>query len=152
MLLTGRLPNPRLVLEVEIGREGGTTIDGLPDSVQLHPLQRTFLDNAAIQCCLAGVPIGQGGTIDERKRHQNPGVETIGWWYDRVMEAVGPCNIQISGGEPVGLHRNELDSALFAETSGLSHRTSRESNAPLSGNEAVKHDLLHFLDAFEKAA
>jgi len=67
--------------------------------------------------------VGQGGTIDERKRHQNPGVETIGWWYDRVMEAVGPCNIQISGGEPVGLHRNELDSALFAETSGLPHRT-----------------------------
>jgi 7,8-dihydro-6-hydroxymethylpterin dimethyltransferase len=27
-------------------------------------------------------------------------METIGWWYDRVMQAAGPCNIQLSGGEP----------------------------------------------------
>ncbi|WP_028578984.1 radical SAM (seleno)protein TrsS [Desulfogranum japonicum] len=30
----------------------------------------------------------------------DPDLETIEFWYDRVLEASGPCNIQISGGEP----------------------------------------------------
>ncbi|NCC25331.1 MAG: radical SAM protein [Deltaproteobacteria bacterium] len=30
----------------------------------------------------------------------DPNLETVAMWFDRVMEASGPCNIQISGGEP----------------------------------------------------
>ena len=40
---------------------------------------------------------------DARKRDsaaEEPGLERIGFWYDRVRHAAGTCNIQLSGGEP----------------------------------------------------
>lgn len=61
-----------------------------PCSVLLEVTNRCNLN---CPVCFADTPVDppDGG---------EPGMETIGWWYDRVMAAAGPCNIQLSGGEP----------------------------------------------------
>jgi uncharacterized radical SAM superfamily Fe-S cluster-containing enzyme len=55
-------------------------------------------------------------------------VTTIDGWYERVMEAAGPCNIQLSGGEPtlrgdlpeiVALGRRKGFSFIQVNTNGL---------------------------------
>lgn len=61
--------------------------------------------------------VKQGCPICFADTRPNPSIpveldmETIGWWYERVMEAAGPCN-QLSGGEPTFLTR-ETQEALY---------------------------------------
>lgn len=61
-----------------------------PCSVLLEITQRCTL---GCPVCFADVGTASGTDGD-------PDIETIGRWYDRVMAAAGPCNIQLSGGEP----------------------------------------------------
>jgi len=52
------------------------------------------------QRCTLGCPVcfADVGTMNELDL--DPDIGTIGGWYDLVMAAAGPCNIQLSGGEP----------------------------------------------------
>jgi uncharacterized radical SAM superfamily Fe-S cluster-containing enzyme len=59
---------------------------------------------------------------------KDPDMKTLGWWYDRVVEAAGPCNIQLSGGEPtlrddlpriIALGREKGFSFIQVNTNGL---------------------------------
>lgn len=61
-----------------------------PCSVLLEVTNRCNLN---CPVCFADTPREQCGAGE-------PAMETIGWWYERVMDAAGPCSIQLSGGEP----------------------------------------------------
>lgn len=61
-----------------------------PCSVLLEVTQRCTL---GCPVCFADVGAANATDLD-------PDIGTIGNWYDRVLAAAGPCNIQLSGGEP----------------------------------------------------
>ena len=50
VVLDGRIVNSCLVLGVEVEGAGITTIEGVAGGSNLHPVQRAFLEQAALQC------------------------------------------------------------------------------------------------------
>ncbi|PIE57345.1 MAG: radical SAM protein [Desulfobulbus propionicus] len=47
---------------------------------------------------------------EQTSAEQDPSLERISFWYDRIVEGSGFCNIQLSGGEPTV--RNDLDAII----------------------------------------
>lgn len=83
-------------------------------------LEVTARCNLACPVCFASA----GGTDPAG----DPDLARIGFWYERVMAASGPCNIQLSGGEPtvrddlpdiVALGRERGFSFIQLNTNGL---------------------------------
>ena len=58
------------------------------------------------QRCTLGCPVCFADSTAENMTESDPDIATVSGWYDRVMTAAGPCNIQLSGGEPT--LRNDL--------------------------------------------
>jgi carbon-monoxide dehydrogenase small subunit len=89
--------NSCLVLGVEIEGQEVTTVEGLASSGRLHPLQKAFLDNAAIQCgyCTPGMLIASKALLDS---NPNPTEEQVRIWlagnlcrctgYEKIIRAV----------------------------------------------------------------
>ena len=50
VIMDGRIVNSCLVLGVEAEGRAITTIEGIAQGSELHPIQRAFLENAAVQC------------------------------------------------------------------------------------------------------
>ncbi len=50
-----------------------------------------------LHCPVCFADAGAGSSFDKK---MEPSLARIGFFYDRIMEASGPCNIQLSGGEP----------------------------------------------------
>lgn len=50
VLVGGKPINACLVLAVEVSGKQITTIEGLGENGELHPLQKAFVKNAALQC------------------------------------------------------------------------------------------------------
>jgi len=80
------------------------------------------------QQCTLGCPICFADSEPDNGAASNPGLEEIGSWFDRVMAAAGPCNIQLSGGEPtvrddlpeiIELGKNKGFSFIQLNTNGL---------------------------------
>jgi carbon-monoxide dehydrogenase small subunit len=67
----GRLMCSCLVLGVEVQGKSIQTIEGMSDGEKLHPLQRKFLEHAALQCgiCTPGVLIAARSLLE---RNPNP--------------------------------------------------------------------------------
>jgi carbon-monoxide dehydrogenase small subunit len=57
VLLDGKAVNSCLILAAEVEGKEITTIEGLSSQGELHPLQRAFIDEGAVQCgfCTPGV-------------------------------------------------------------------------------------------------
>lgn len=97
VLLDGRLVNSCLVLAVEVTGKSVTTIEGLAHGDQLHPLQKTFLEHAALQCgiCTPGFLVAAKALLD---RNPHPSEHEIRYWlsgnlcrctgYDKIVRAV----------------------------------------------------------------
>jgi uncharacterized radical SAM superfamily Fe-S cluster-containing enzyme len=86
------------VLYGRVEKEKGCPYDcGLCASHRQYPcsvlLEVTDRCNLTCPVCFADTP-------RDRRNVGEPTRSTIAWWYDRVMQAAGPCNIQLSGGEP----------------------------------------------------
>src|SRR5205823_7761781 len=66
VLLNGRLVNSCLVLGVEAQGAEVTTVEGLASGSELHPLQQSFLEHAALQCgiCTPGFLISAKALLD----------------------------------------------------------------------------------------
>jgi carbon-monoxide dehydrogenase small subunit len=95
--LNGRIVDSCLVLGVEI--DGGTveTVEGMASAEGLHPLQQTFLEEAALQCgiCTPGFLVAAKDLLE---REPNPSEHRIRHWlagnlcrctgYDKIVTAV----------------------------------------------------------------
>lgn len=68
VLLDGKAVNACLTLAVEVDGHEVTTIEGVGDAKHLHPLQRAFLKNHAVQCgfCTPGMIMTALGLLAER--------------------------------------------------------------------------------------
>ena len=97
VLLNGRLVNSCLVLGVEAQGAEITTVEGLARGSELHPLQQSFLEHAALQCgiCTPGFLVSAKALLDQEP---NPSEQRIRFWlsgnlcrctgYDKIVRAV----------------------------------------------------------------
>jgi aerobic carbon-monoxide dehydrogenase small subunit len=97
IVLDGRIVNSCLVLGVEAEGAQITTIEGVAGGSELHPVQRSFLGQAALQCgfCTPGFIVAAKTLLD---REPDPSDERIRLWlannlcrctgYDKIVHAV----------------------------------------------------------------
>ena len=97
VIMDGRLVNSCLVLAAEADGSEITTIEGVAQGSQLHPLQQAFLEQAALQCgiCTPGFIISAKALLEQEPR---PSEERIRFWlsgnlcrctgYDKIVRAV----------------------------------------------------------------
>ena len=97
VILNGRLVCSCLTLGVEAEGAEITTIEGIAEGSQLHPVQRKFLEHAALQCgiCTPGFIVATKALLD---RNPDPDERTIRYWlagnlcrctgYDKIIRAV----------------------------------------------------------------
>jgi len=95
--LDGRLVCSCLVLGVEAEGKSIETIEGMAQGERLHPLQRKFLEHAALQCgiCTPGILIAARSLLE---RNPDPSEEEVRFWlagnlcrctgYNKIIEAV----------------------------------------------------------------
>lgn len=103
VILNGRLVNSCLVMAAEVEGAEISTVEGLAQGENLHPLQRAYLDEAALQCgiCTPGFLMASKALLDQ---NPNPSEEQIRFWlagnlcrctgYDKIIKAV-----QVAAGE-----------------------------------------------------
>jgi carbon-monoxide dehydrogenase small subunit len=95
--LDGRVVNSCCVLAVETAGREVVTIEGLAQGDVLHPLQQSFLQEAALQCgiCTPGFIMSAKALLDSEP---NPDEHRIRFWlsgnlcrctgYDKIVRAV----------------------------------------------------------------
>jgi carbon-monoxide dehydrogenase small subunit len=93
----GRLVCSCLMLGVEADGKSITTIEGMANGEELHPLQHKFLEHAALQCgiCTPGFLVAAKALLD---RNLDPTEEEVRYWlagnlcrctgYDKIVRAV----------------------------------------------------------------
>ncbi len=97
VMLDGRLVCSCLVLGAEAKGRDIETIEGMADGKGLHPLQRHFLEQAALQCgiCTPGFLVAAKALLD---RDSEPSETEVRYWlagnlcrctgYDKIVRAV----------------------------------------------------------------
>lgn len=97
VLMDGRIVTSCLVLGVEADGAEITTIEGVACGNKLHPLQQSFLENAALQCgiCTPGFIVAAKALLDQEP---HPSEDRIRFWlannlcrctgYDKIIRAV----------------------------------------------------------------
>ena len=97
IILDGRIVDSCLVLGVEAEGRDITTIEGMASPEGLHPLQQSFLENAALQCgiCTPGFLRAAKSLLDQepeadegRIRHWLAGNLCRCTGYDKIVRAV----------------------------------------------------------------
>ncbi|TDJ25215.1 MAG: (2Fe-2S)-binding protein [Gammaproteobacteria bacterium] len=100
----GRLVCSCLVLGAEAEGREVTTIEGLADGENLHPLQSKFIEHAALQCgiCTPGFLVAAKALLD---RNSNPTEEEIRFalagnlcrctGYDKIVRAVSAAATEV---------------------------------------------------------
>ena len=97
IILDGRIVDSCLVLGVEAAGAEITTIEGMASPEGLHPLQQSFLENAALQCgiCTPGFLLASKSLLDQepdadegRIRHWLAGNLCRCTGYDKIVRAV----------------------------------------------------------------
>jgi carbon-monoxide dehydrogenase small subunit len=97
VMLDGRLVCSCLVLGAEAAGREIETIEGMADGEALHPLQRKFLEHAALQCgiCTPGFLVAAKALLE---RNPDPSEHEVRFWlagnlcrctgYDKIVRAV----------------------------------------------------------------
>ncbi len=97
VILDGRIVNSCLVLGAEADGADITTIEGVARGSRLHPVQRAFLEQAALQCgvCTPGLIVAAKALLEAEAQ---PSEERIRFWlannlcrctgYDKIVRAV----------------------------------------------------------------
>ncbi len=97
VILDDRVVCACLVLAVEADGGSITTVEGLADGSRLHPLQRKFLEHAALQCgiCTPGFLVAAKNLLDriprpseEQVRYELSGNLCRCTGYDKIVRAV----------------------------------------------------------------
>ncbi|MEZ5817084.1 MAG: (2Fe-2S)-binding protein [Hyphomicrobiaceae bacterium] len=106
VLLDGRLVCSCLVLGVEANGKKIETIEGMATGEQLHPLQRKFLEHAALQCgiCTPGVLVAAKSLLE---KNPDPTETEVRYWlagnlcrctgYDKIIRAVMDAAAEMRG-------------------------------------------------------
>ena len=106
VLLDGRLVCSCLVLGVEVGGKKIETIEGMATGDKLHPLQRKFLEHAALQCgiCTPGVLVAAKSLLE---KNPDPTETEVRYWlagnlcrctgYDKIIRAVMDAAAEMRG-------------------------------------------------------
>jgi carbon-monoxide dehydrogenase small subunit len=106
VLIDGRLVCSCLVLGVEANGKSIETIEGMAKGTELHPLQRKFLEHAALQCgiCTPGVLIAAKSLLE---KNPNPTETEVRYWlagnlcrctgYDKIIRAVMDAATEMRG-------------------------------------------------------
>ena len=97
VVMDGTLVNSCCVLSVEAAGAAIETIEGVASPTGLHPIQQSFLENAALQCgvCTPGFIVAAKALLEE---NPNPTEYEVRWWlagnlcrctgYDKIVRAV----------------------------------------------------------------
>ncbi len=97
VMLNGRVVCSCLVLGVEVQDAEVETIEGMADGETLHPLQRIFIEEAALQCgiCTPGILIAAKSLLE---KNPDPTDIEVRYWlagnlcrctgYDKIIKAV----------------------------------------------------------------
>jgi carbon-monoxide dehydrogenase small subunit len=105
--IDGRLMCSCLVLGAEVQGKSIQTIEGMAEGDKLHPLQRKFLEHAALQCgiCTPGVLVAAKSLLE---RNPDPSEEEVRYWlagnlcrctgYNKIIEAVLDAATEMRGG------------------------------------------------------
>jgi carbon-monoxide dehydrogenase small subunit len=105
--IDGRLMCSCLVLGAEVQGKSIQTIEGMAEGDKLHPLQRKFLEHAALQCgiCTPGVLVAAKSLLE---RNPDPTEEEVRYWlagnlcrctgYNKIIEAVLDAATEMRGG------------------------------------------------------
>ncbi len=97
VILDGRIVDSCLVLGVEVQGSDIMTIEGMASPEGLHPLQQSYLENAALQCgiCTPGFLLASKALLDQepdadegRIRHWLAGNLCRCTGYDKIVRAV----------------------------------------------------------------
>ena len=95
--LDGRLVCSCLVLGAEAEGKEIATVEGIANGETLHPLQRKFIEHAALQCgvCTPGILVAAKSLLEQ---NPNPTEEETRYWlagnlcrctgYDKIIRAV----------------------------------------------------------------
>jgi carbon-monoxide dehydrogenase small subunit len=104
--LDGTLVCSCLVLGVEAEGKQIETIEGMANGHALHPLQRKFIEHAALQCgfCTPGILVAAKKLLEE---NANPTETEIRYWlagnlcrctgYDKIIRAVQDAAAELRG-------------------------------------------------------
>lgn len=105
VMLDGRLVASCLVLAAEAEGRSITTIEGIAQGQTLHPLQRQFLEHAALQCgiCTPGFIVAAKALLDAQP---SPSESEVRYWlagnlcrctgYDKIVRAVLDAAAELS--------------------------------------------------------
>ncbi|MEM7440123.1 MAG: (2Fe-2S)-binding protein [Pseudomonadota bacterium] len=105
-IVDGRLVCSCLVLGAEAEGRTIETIEGMADGADLHPLQRKFIEHAALQCgiCTPGFLMAAKALLAE---NPNPTETEIRFWlagnlcrctgYDKIVRAVQDAAAEMRG-------------------------------------------------------
>jgi carbon-monoxide dehydrogenase small subunit len=97
VMLDGRIVNSCLVLGVEAEGASITTVEGIAAGNELRPIQRAFLEQAALQCgfCTPGFLVAAEALLE---KEPHPSEDQIRLWlannlcrctgYDKIVRAV----------------------------------------------------------------
>ena len=97
IIMDGRIVDSCCVLGVESEGKEITTIEGIADANGLHPIQQSFLEQAALQCgiCTPGFIVAAKALLDQEP---NPSEYRVRHWlagnlcrctgYDKIVRAV----------------------------------------------------------------
>ncbi len=106
VMVEGRLVCSCLMLGVEVRGKSVDTIEGMADGETLHPLQRKFLEHAALQCgiCTPGLLIAARALLAV---NPDPTESEIRYWiagnlcrctgYHKIVEAVRDAAAEMRG-------------------------------------------------------
>ncbi len=104
ILMDGKLVNSCLVLAPEAEGAEITTVEGLAAGDQLHPLQETFLEGAALQCgvCTPGFLIAAKALLDKNPdpteteiRYALAGNLCRCTGYDKIIRSVQEAAVEL---------------------------------------------------------
>lgn len=105
VIMNGTLVNSCLVLGVEAQGAKITTVEGIAPADGLHPIQKAFLEGAALQCgiCTPGFIVASKALLD---KNPHPTEHEVRYWlagnlcrctgYDKIIKAVLEAADEIS--------------------------------------------------------
>ena len=105
VLVDGKPLNSCLTLAVEVDRKNILTIEGLAQGGELHPLQKAFVDEGAVQCgfCTPGMILSAKALLDE---NPHPSEEEIKrgiagnfcrcTGYKKIIKAIQAASLRIA--------------------------------------------------------